>query len=57
MRPLQQQRNPFTGQRQDELHRGVCRVRPELVGEVRVMEWTANRHLRLARPGEVSGQI
>ncbi|WP_223166280.1 non-homologous end-joining DNA ligase [Nonomuraea sp. SYSU D8015] len=48
LRPLQQQRNPFTGQPQDEPLHGVRWVRPELVGEVRAMEWTANRHLRLA---------
>ncbi|MEV5561173.1 non-homologous end-joining DNA ligase [Nonomuraea wenchangensis] len=48
LRALGESRNPFTGRPEDEPLHGVRWVSPELVGEVRALEWTANRRLRLA---------
>ncbi|MFG1615858.1 hypothetical protein ACGFI3_24110 [Nonomuraea wenchangensis] len=48
LRALGESRSPFTGRPEDEPLHGVRWVSPELVGEVRTLEWTANGRLRLA---------
>ncbi|MDP0971901.1 hypothetical protein Q6294_33750, partial [Klebsiella pneumoniae] len=65
LEPLRQKESPFEEELPADDRKGAVWVRPELVGEVRFMDWTATGRLRHPswrglredkKPGDVTGR-